>query len=201
MDKLAIREALHNYHIIVDAGHGWDTAGKRSTDDSLRENEFNSAVQDKVGFMLGVSGVSYTMLANGWKDENLNDRVNEEHRIFSETGKTVLGISIHADAFTEPTAHGITTFYYSKSGKELGISIHDKIMHRNIENKTIVKNRGVRQQNFAMLKRTKGIWILLESGFMTNVRDLNYLLRDSYRNELALSIVEGFVNYSNKSHR
>ena len=45
-----IKSAFNKTVLITDDGHGWYTPGKRSTDESLRENEFNSIVEGK--FML-----------------------------------------------------------------------------------------------------------------------------------------------------
>ena len=40
----SVRNSFRKYEVCVDSGHGWLTAGKRSVDGSLRENEFNTAV-------------------------------------------------------------------------------------------------------------------------------------------------------------
>jgi N-acetylmuramoyl-L-alanine amidase len=116
-------------------------------------------------------------------------------------GKKVLGISIHADALSGQwgTPNGHSIFYYSKAGEELGKYINSSISIQNIKSGTVTTNRGVKFGDLFMCRDTKGIWVLLESGFMDNISDLKHLRSDSYRNELAVSILLGFCNYANKA--
>ena len=54
---MLVKNAFKDFIVIVDDGHGWLTAGKRSFDGSLRENEFNAAVEDKLTMLLGFCGI------------------------------------------------------------------------------------------------------------------------------------------------
>ena len=52
-------------NIMIDAGHGPETAGKRSPDGVLREFGFTSAVADLVKKILTAEGVSISFAHNG----------------------------------------------------------------------------------------------------------------------------------------
>ena len=71
----SVRNAFRDWVVVIDDGHGWMTSGKRSTDGSLRENEFNSSMEDKFTLMLNMCDVEYYSLASGWADEELMNQL------------------------------------------------------------------------------------------------------------------------------
>jgi N-acetylmuramoyl-L-alanine amidase len=204
----SIKSAFSKWVVCIDDGHGWLTSGKRSIDGSLRENEFNSSVEDKLTFLLDQGSVEYYCLASGWADEKLHDRSLYENEIAvasKREGKQVIGVSIHADAYpADESAHGFCVYYfkkgnaYSEKGKELSRFIADAIIESDNEHNHIISPRheyGISSANFHMLRETDGIWCLIENAFMTNDRDLMYLKRDDFRNHRALAILEGLYKY------
>ncbi len=203
----SIRNAFKDFVIILDDGHGWLTAGKRSFDGSLRENEFNSSVEGKLTMLLGFCEVEYYSLASGWSDEKLNERSKMEKNLFADAfsrGKRTLGISIHCDAYIAKSAEGFCVYYYQKdhnishNGKLLSRYMADAIIESDVANKHILIPRhdhGIMGENFHMLRETSGTWCLIENGFMSNDRDLAYLKRDDFRNNRTLAIFNGLYNY------
>ena len=210
-DKQAIIQLtslIKNYVFVADSGHGWLTGGKRSIDGSLRENEFNTALEDKLTLLWNYSGMEYYQLAAGWKDEGLHRRREIESKLFLDAksrGSKLIGVSLHADAFLpKPEANGFCVYYYkkgskeSKKGKLLAICIADSIIKSDQKNGHVIRPRhdnGIKGQNYFMLRETKGIWVLIENAFMTNERDLKYLKDDSFRNDRAYAIFEGIIEY------
>ena len=203
----SIKSAFEDFIIIVDDGHGWLTAGKRSFDGSLRENEFNAAVEDKFTMLLDSCGVEYYSLASGWSDEKLKERSDMEKGLYVDAfrkGKMTLGISIHCDAYKIASAKGFCVYYYQKdqkmshNGKMLSRYMADAIIESDMANQHILVPRhsnGIMGANFHILRKTSGIWCLIENGFMTNDRDLAYLKRDDFRNNRTLAYLEGIYNY------
>jgi len=210
-DKQAIIQLtslIKNYVFVVDSGHGWLTGGKRSIDGSLRENEFNTALEDKLTLLWNYSGMEYYQLAAGWKDEGLKRREEIENRLFLDTrydNKKLIGVSLHADGLVpKPQAHGFCVYYYKKGsresakGKILARCIADSIIKSDKKNSHIIRPRhsnGIKGQNYFMLRKTRGIWVLIENAFMTNDRDLRYLKDDGFRNDRAYAIFEGIIEY------
>jgi len=205
--SVLVKKAFKDWIVVIDDGHGWHTAGKRSFDGSLRENEFNAAVEDKFTFLLNYCGVEYYSLASGWSDENLTKRSDLERNLYADAAsrnKETLGISIHCDAYTRKSAKGFCVYYYQKgqkishNGKYLSRFVADAIIESDMENQHILIPRhehGIKGANFHILRETSGTWCLIENGFMTNDRDLAYLKRDDFRNNRALAYFEGIYNY------
>lgn len=204
----SVKNVFANWIVVIDDGHGWLTSGKRSFDGSLRENEFNAALEDKLTFLLGSCGVEYYALASGWDDEKLNDRSNLEKDLYVDAfdrGKHTMGISIHCDAYTTKSAKGFCVYYYQKgtsissNGKKISRFIADAIIDSDFEAGHVIvprHNHGIHGANFHMLRETSGIWCLVENAFMTNDRDLSYLKRDDFRNHRALALLEGLYNFA-----
>lgn len=57
------------------------------------------------------------------------------------------------------------------------------------------KNRGVKQDNFLVLRETYMPSILVELGFVTNKTDADYLKSEKGKNELAKQIVDAVIHY------
>ena len=205
---IALKTYIREYAFGIDSGHGWLTGGKRSIDGSLRENEFNTAVEDKLSLLFHFCNMEYHQLAAGWKDEGLQMRKQIENRLFLDTqmrSKELVGVSIHADAYIPaPSANGFCVYYYkkgkteSKKGKLLAMCIADSIIKSDLKNGHVIHPRhdnGIKGHNYFMLSRTQGIWVLIENAFMTNNRDLKYLKDDRFRNNRAYAIFEGILEF------
>ena len=203
-----IKRAFLGWVVILDDGHGWETAGKRSLDGTLRENEFNASLEGKLSLLLDGCEIEYYSLASGWSDENLNKRSqleNYHHRAAHDEGKKVIGVSIHADAYPPDTsAKGYCVYYYkngakhSKKGKKFSRYVSDSILQSDLKHGHIIAPRhddGISGANFHMLRETLGTWCLIENAFMTNDRDLSYLKRDDFRNHRAMAIFWALYNY------
>jgi N-acetylmuramoyl-L-alanine amidase len=205
---LSVKSAFSKFIVVIDDGHGWLTSGKRSVDGSLRENEFNSSIEDKLTLMLNECGIEYYSLASGWADEALGKRSDMEKDLYKDAKarkKETLGISIHADGYDDTSAHGMCVYYFkkgqkiSKKGKKLARHVADCIIDSDVKNGHVIAPRhdtGIAGANFHMLRETAGTWCLVENAFMTNDRDLMYLKRDDFRNHRALAIFEGLYKYA-----
>ena len=203
-----LRTFVEKYCFVIDSGHGWLTGGKRSIDGSLRENEFNTAVEDKFCMLVDSVGFEYYQLAAGWRDEGLRKRKEIENRLFLDAragGKKLIGVSIHADAFKADTsANGFCVYYYKKGaresakGKILARCIADSIIESDKKNGHVIRprhNNGIKGHDYFMLRETKGIFVLIEHAFMSNDRDLSFLKDDGFRNNRAYAIFEGILEY------
>lgn len=182
-----------NIHIMLDAGHGWNTEGKRSNDGTLRENEFNESVLAKIALLLQINGISYTILAPEFQDIDLTTRCKREYKAHYEAmreGKDSYLISIHANWASDRRANGIETFCVSEDGEEFGRKIQNALVSA-----TKLRDRGVTRcgtngyPNFYILKNSGSTAILIECGFMSNEQELELLKSDEYRNNIALAIV------------
>jgi N-acetylmuramoyl-L-alanine amidase len=179
--------------IMLDAGHGPNTAGKRSPDGTLLEFQFNSAVADLCRDMLRKYKDVQTMFAHiPHSDEPLLNRVRKANEWAAD-----VYVSIHANALGDGSewneGKGIETYTYTsepKEAKNLAIEVQGQLLRN-----TGRYNRGVKSANFFVLKYTHMTAILVECGFMTNKEECALLKSDKYRVQCAAAIVTGLVNF------
>jgi N-acetylmuramoyl-L-alanine amidase len=177
--------------IMLDAGHGLNTPGKRTPDDSMREFEFNSDVAAIAKELLEAYDhvqIRFAHDPSGKVDVSLSDRCKK-----ANTWKADVYISIHANAAGSgwSSAEGIETYVYTNASKEsltLAANIQNQLIRE-----TCRKNRGVKRANFQVLRDTKMTAILVECGFMTNEEEAVLLKSDDYRRKCAEAIVKGIV--------
>lgn len=175
--------------IMIDAGHGANTAGKRTPDGSLREFEFNSIVAELVNDRLkNYQGVETRFAHATLRDVPLRERVNAAINFRAD-----LYVSIHANAYGEGwnDASGIETYVAPSRPKE-ATALAYKVQQRLVQY-TARKDRGVKTNNFYVLTETPMTAILVECGFMTNKAEATLLKTDAYRRLCADAIVSGIV--------
>lgn len=175
--------------MAIDAGHGPDTPGKRSPDDSLREFHFNSAVAKRVVALLSEyeSVITLEVHEQG-RDVPLKERTDRANK-----WKADAYVSIHANASGSAwsDANGIETFVYPSANAEtrkLATNVHTALIDG-----TKRRDRGVKTADFHVLRETAMTAILVECGFMTNREECELLKADSYRDKVAQAIVDGIV--------
>ncbi|TWT24313.1 N-acetylmuramoyl-L-alanine amidase [Planomicrobium sp. CPCC 101110] len=177
--------------IIIDAGHGPETKGKRSPDGRLREFHFNGAVAKEVKKQLTALGHTIIFSHQQNQDVPLQERTALANRL-----RVDLFVSIHANAFGTGfnAANGIETFTYtaaSGESKRLSSFIHQALLLA-----TGRKNRGQKQADFAVLRDTRMPAVLVECGFMTNQAELALLKTDDYQKRCARAIAFGIDCFS-----
>jgi N-acetylmuramoyl-L-alanine amidase len=102
-----------------------------------------------------------------------------------------LFVSIHANSInlSRPDVSGLETYYYS-SGQRLARTIHSSILQS-----LDIKDRGVRQARFYVLRKSSMPSVLVEVGFVTGREDAAKLSNPDYRNQMAQAIARGILQY------
>lgn len=181
--------------IMLDAGHGLHTAGKRTPDDSMREFHFNSVVANYTREVLlkyeNVT-VDFAHDPSGKVDIALIARTNT-----ANSKKSDVYVSIHANAYGASwnDANGIETFVHNTASavsKNLATLIQSKLIKA-----TSLKNRGVKSADFHVLRETNMPAVLIECGFMTIKHEAELLKSDEYRKKCAGAIAESLVEFYN----
>lgn len=171
--------------VYLDAGHGIDTAGKRSPDGSLLEYEFNRDVANRIEDILiryDVEVISYYSDA----DTPLTQRCNMANMF-----KADYFVSIHANAYGETwnDANGWEIYVVSKGGKaeELAKKIHKHSQELGL------KDRGIKTANFQVLTDTNMPAVLIEHGFYTNKEECEKLKDSNFRQKCAEADAKGIL--------
>jgi N-acetylmuramoyl-L-alanine amidase len=190
--------------VILDGGHGFETPGKRANDDSLRENEFNDSVVNKLSLLLEMNSIPYAIVSSEWRDISLQERVEREkdfYRKFIEKNLNPVLISVHANAADDTRANGYETFIVNnakETTKTLGEIVHKNVFKAYSKHRKNAKDRGLKEAGFYIIKNSNSPAVLIECGFMTNLEDLEILKKDSYRNDVAKSLYEAIVEMKTK---
>jgi N-acetylmuramoyl-L-alanine amidase len=179
--------------IVLDAGHGYSTAGKR-TPDGMREYEFNRAVaQYAKEELLKYQDVEVLFTHSDERDVPLQERTDR-----ANNWEANAFVSIHANAYGTGgwnTAQGIET--YTPTVESPNSDRLAKLVHPRLIQATGRRDRGIKTANFHVLRETKMASILVECGFMTFYQEAQLLKTDSYRKTCARAIAEGIAEYFN----
>ncbi|WP_332632040.1 N-acetylmuramoyl-L-alanine amidase [Halalkalibacter flavus] len=184
--------------ISLSAGHGNNTAGKRSPD-GMREFHFNKPVANYMAEELSkYEGVQTQFVHDntGNVDVPLSTRTSK-----SNIWGADLHIDIHANALRGVMGShgGIETYIHTSKPKEA-----DALARRvqsDLVKATGLRNRGVKTANFQVLKETKMTAILVEYGFMDSTTDLPKLKSDTYRRLVAKTTAESIAAHYNLKKR
>ncbi len=176
--------------IMLDAGHGYNTPGKRSPD-GMREYEFTRAVANYAKQLLAnYKNVTVYFSHSDQEDVPLQARTNKANSLNVD-----IFVSIHANAFGSGgwnNVGGIETYVYP-SRPPVAYQLAQKIQ-RNLVVATGLENRGVKTADFHVLRETKMDAVLAECGFMTNPNEIKLLRSETYRKTVAEAIVKGLAD-------
>lgn len=185
-------KGVNEMKIMIDAGHGYETPGKRTVD-GMREYEFNRAVANEMKKLLHrYSGVTTLFSHSDKQDVPLYERTKKANQ-----ANVDLFVSIHANAHGNgkewTSASGIETYVHSSKPKTAFALA--KIVQAELIKETKRKDRGVKTASFHVLKETKMTAILCECGFMTNKVEAQLLKEQAYRHACATGIVNAIVTF------
>lgn len=175
---------------LFDVGHGGSDPGackgsRKEKDDVLR-------LALEVGKRMASKGhiVEYT--------RTTDQTVSLSARSYMENvGSYDYFVSFHRDSFTVETANGVTVFtYLGYSSKKDGTLANNVV--NGISAATGYYNRGVKEADYHVLRETKCSAILIECGFISNMKDNNTF--DAKFNEISEAIVNGLCKTVGCNH-
>lgn len=181
--------------VVIDAGHGVNTLGKRCLkkldSKQTREWTLNDRIADKLERLL----VSYncevlrTDDTTGVKDVSLANRVKA-----ANDWKADVFISIHHNAGVNGGAGGgVQVFWYSSKPER---EAQAKALYDQVISQTGLKgNRAtpVAKKNFYVIKNTSMPAFLLENGFMDSATDVPVILSDAHAEKTAKALLNFLI--------
>lgn len=186
--------------VAIDAGHGSNTAGKR-TPDGYREHYANVRVAHFFAKAMERCGIEY--IKTGWNDEIATDDEDtalSTRQLIIKNAKCDYSVSFHFNAYSSGwnSASGIETHISDKAPKD-SLRLANLVQAQLIKG-TVQKNRGVKKSALAMCNcnsmNTKAS-ILIECGFMTNKAEAELMKSDVFCKECAEETARGFCEYLN----
>lgn len=186
------------FKVAVDAGHGSNTAGKR-TPDNYREHWINVCTASFCEQALRRCGIDVLRVA--WDDNNAKDDEDvalSTRQKLIKANKCNVSVSFHANAYGNGwnDAQGVETLISDKApGDSRALA---NIVQSYLIKGTSQKNRGVKTQSLAMCNCTSlGVKaaILCEIGFMTSKAEADLMKTDKFCKEQAEEVAHGICDY------
>ena len=207
------KRAINKYSptIIVDAGHGGRDIGASCK--GIIEKKITLSLALKLQEQLTHRGYKVKMTRSSDIYRSLKERTD-----YANAKKGNVFISLHVNAAPKRRANyiykGIEVYYLRsktkrtrykdrkiyttpwkvKKSNELCQCTHTEIL-KSVRKKHIVLNKGVKRNNFWVLRGTKMPAILIEHGYITDKYEGKRLTQDAYQNLLVQGIVKGVDIY------
>ena len=178
--------------IFIDAGHGGTDPG--ALGNGVVEQAVNLNVARELARLLRQGGYE-VMEYRTTRTENVLPNKNADLRnraaMANQWGADYF-ISIHTNSSLNPAANGFEAYVYrlNSRSEELAQSIVDSVVSR-----LGSKDNGVRQANFAVLRRTRMPATLLELGYLSNPTEALNLNSPAWQRAVAQAIYEGIFNF------
>lgn len=177
--------------IVIDPGHGGTDPGAISSINNMKESEVVLDMSLKLNQLLAETGFRTYMT----RVDNLNNNSKLSLQDRSDIANALeadLFISVHANSFTSSSVNGIETYYEPNdmASKKLA-----EIFQSQLINDLNMNNRGAKSANYFVLRNTNMPAVLVESGFLSNPSDAAKLASDTYKNQIAQSMVEATIKY------
>ena len=191
--------------ILLDAGHGIDTLGKRSPDGAFLEYKWNREVAELAYALLEEHGFDVDFVVTETNDIPLKTRVRRVNEVCNLHGsQNVLLLSIHSNAAgmgaTWMNAKGwscYTTKGMTKSDK-VASCLYDAF-EEEFKDRTIRRDLSDGdpdwEEDFYIIKKTSCPAVLLENFFYDNKEECTFLLMEQTKRRIAKAILKGVQYY------
>ena len=202
-----------NIRILVDNGHGNDTAGKRSPwccngvppAIEFYEYKWNREIANPIVEELKKRGYNADLLVTEENDITLAERVRRANAECSTYGAAnVILISVHANAAGsgKEWMNGKGWSVYTSKGNTNSDTLAEFLYREAAKNFSGMKLRpdttdgdNDQEADFYILKKTYCTAVLTENFFYDNVDDVQYILSDKGRKAVIKTHVDGIINY------
>lgn len=188
--------------VLIDNGHGKDTAGKRSPDGRLREYAYTREIAARLEQALKERGIEAIRITPEENDISLAERCRRANRYGADG---VILVSIHCNAAGADgkwhDARGWSAYVSrnaSKKSKELACRLIDAAETQGLKVRRYSQDEPYWTQNLAICRDTNCPAVLTENLFQDNREDVDYLLSEKGKRTIVELHVEGIMAYLGK---
>jgi N-acetylmuramoyl-L-alanine amidase len=181
--------------IAIDAGHGgYDPGAVGIT--GLYEKSFNKETVQLLKDKLTALGATVVLTREGDNFVSLSGRAAAANAVYAD-----VFVSIHANSSEKSSVYGTSTYYYAP-GSTNSLAIQQElrkglaaVIEEHLLSTLGTADKGVQQDNFAVLRETKMPSALVESAFLSNYGDEARLKDSGFREKVAQAVADGLVEY------
>lgn len=166
--------------ICLDAGHGGKDPGACAN--GVREKDIALSVALKIGALLTGYEVVYT------RDEDVYVGLAERALIANQVSADLF-VSVHCNSAPSASANGIEVYVHttrSAASTRAAHAIYDRLLPA-----SGLRGRGVKANDYAVLRETSMPAVLVELGFVSNEGDRAKLISEDWQDRAAEAIVAG----------
>ena len=193
--------------IVVDPGHGGKDVGAIGVG-NIYEKSITLAVAQRLATTLRERGFVVYLTRTTDQYLSLDNRCK-----FSNSRKADFFISLHCNATKSTAVHGIETYINTPLGD---VSIGQNVpstsvgpsnkydlesvwtgyhVQRALLEKTGAEDRGLKRMRYYVIRNVNSPAMLIEMGFLTNVRELQTLLQPVRQQQIADAIAQAMQSY------
>lgn len=172
--------------IFIDPGHGGKDPGAIGIK-GTRECDVVLGIALELRKLLEKAGVETVLSRESDKTLSLSERAG-----LANESRADLFISIHCNGFTNSGAKGTEVFAYNGDGK--GVKLAGNILEEVCAELGTV-NRGVKTENFAVLRLTAMTAVLIETAFITNAAEEEMMREAGFAAKMAGAVAKGIYKY------
>lgn len=171
--------------VCIDAGHGGKDGGAQGA--TVAEKWITLDVANRVAQKLRNSAIEVVLTRDSDYFVELAERANLSNR----AGADVF-ISIHCNS-ASPEARGTEVWTYPGEAQDRRLA--QDILSRLVA-RTGFRDRGVKEENFAVLRLTRCPAALVELGFISNPQEEQIMKTFDYQDQASTAIVEGIKEFA-----
>jgi len=200
---------MKNLIVLLDNGHGNNTAGKRSPklEDGrqLLEYQWARDVVRRIASMLEAEGIAYRVITPEEWDVDWKERCRRANRIAKESDAPTIFISVHVNAagmgdkWMEAYGWCAYTTRGTTKADALATCLYEAAKEIFPEGKRLRRDYSDgdpdQEAGFAVLKHTSMPAVLTENFFMDCRKECEWLLTDEAKDMCARVHVEGIKKY------
>ncbi len=190
-----ITPSLKDKTIVIDPGHGGSDPGAIGLNKTF-EKDITLSISLKLRDELVKKGAKVVMTRTTDRDvhsKNASDREELQARVDvgGKAGADVF-VSVHCNANAKRDVGGLSTYYYAKTKYDFILASN---IQKNLAASCGLDDKGVRQAEFFVTKRSGMPATLLEIAFISNPKEEKLLKSNWFQNKMATSIVKGLEDY------
>lgn len=173
--------------VMLDAGHGGHDSGTMTKDKKVYEKTINLNVAQKMKSLLEEKGITVLMTRDQDTFVSLEDRAE-----YCNSRAADLFVSIHVNSYDKSSRIGGLECYYYPGSVPCSTLAQDVVNY--LSRNTTIPTRGVKSQDYYVLKGTACTAILVEMGYITNPTDAANLLSEEFLDNMAQSLTDAIVS-------
>ena len=198
----AMAETTEKQIIIIDPGHGGPDGGGIGINGTI-EKDVNLNISKYLGSLLNISGyeVVYTRTEDvsiydegteGLRNQKISDMENRLE-IIKKYPDSIF-FSIHQNQYTDSSYFGGQMFYTTNNSSNFRLAT---IMQEKFAELQEGTDREVKliDNGLYLFKNTEQPALLIECGFLSNVKDAENLSNPEYQKKVAFTIYRGLTEY------